>query len=490
MFPGLPRCLAVIILSLALVAPVWGGLVADAAATGDPGPSEPRAFPDQYGPASDVVYSPLRVPPATSEEGPSLRASEGGPRLVLNVAARRLYVYLGENLALTYPVAVGRADHPTPTGSCVVVSKACNPTWYPSDGNPPVPPGPSNPLGTRWMGWSLVGFGLHGTNADWSIGRAVSLGCVRLRNADAEAVFDLVRIGTPLTVVYEPVELAVFPPEDESAGGAGAGRGEQSRVVLGLETDVYDRVPDYRAFLEVRLAQAGRPLPSATVTWLVEALERYGAVTWDTASPVFLGDRRLDTPILRLGRDGPGEVASSYVSVRAVAGALGARVGWDEDLGRATVDGLTVAGLNVDGQVFATLEELARVTGTHLDWVWERRTAVRASGEETTSEAAGQLLVRHRLTIFPGLVYVDGSLISKKAFRLSDGTYVPLRPLAQALGLALDWTASPRVVSLGGVPIPVVVVDGRSFARDGDLAALLTGRAWIQVTSEGLFVVR
>jgi lipoprotein-anchoring transpeptidase ErfK/SrfK len=79
-----------------------------------------------------------------------------------------------------------------------------------------VPPGKWNPLGTRWLGLSRKGYGIHGTNAPKSIGKAASHGCIRLRNSDIEELFDLVSVGDAVELVGEPAAAATMA----SAGGS------------------------------------------------------------------------------------------------------------------------------------------------------------------------------------------------------------------------------------------------------------------------------
>lgn len=105
-----------------------------------------------------------------------------------------------------FPVAVGQIAYPTPTGAFSVVDKQRNPTWYPPDsrwaaGLGPVPPGAGNPLGTRWMGLSSPGIGIHGTPSPGSIGSRASHGCIRMYIRDAERLFELLDIGTPVTIL-------------------------------------------------------------------------------------------------------------------------------------------------------------------------------------------------------------------------------------------------------------------------------------------------
>lgn len=136
--------------------------------------------------------------------------SEGLARLlgsiVIDRSERRLYLYDGDTLLKTYSVAVGQPRYPTPTGAYRITNKAYNPTWTPppspwADGLEPVPPGPDNPLGTRWMGLSAPHVGIHGTYQGWSIGTAASHGCIRMHIRDVEDLFERVFVGTPVEIV-------------------------------------------------------------------------------------------------------------------------------------------------------------------------------------------------------------------------------------------------------------------------------------------------
>ena len=102
-------------------------------------------------------------------------------------------------------MATGQAIYPTPTGDWHVVDMQRDPWWYPPTSDwakdaKPIPPGPGNPLGTRWMGLNVYGVGIHGTPDDASIGYSASHGCIRMHISDAEWLFDHVRIGTPVFI--------------------------------------------------------------------------------------------------------------------------------------------------------------------------------------------------------------------------------------------------------------------------------------------------
>jgi lipoprotein-anchoring transpeptidase ErfK/SrfK len=123
-------------------------------------------------------------------------------RIIINVPARRLALVQGATLVRAYPIAVGRPWTQTPRGSFHILQKAKDPTWAPK-GRPPVPPGPGNPLGHRWMRISPDGYGIHATNEPNSIGQARSHGCIRMSRADAEDLFDRVVVGTPVEITYD-----------------------------------------------------------------------------------------------------------------------------------------------------------------------------------------------------------------------------------------------------------------------------------------------
>jgi len=129
------------------------------------------------------------------------------PVIVIHRGSNRLYLYNGTHLVRVFPVATGQAAWPTPLGSFQIVVKQKNPWWFPptqdswAAGAKPVPPGPNNPLGTRWMGLSAPGVGIHGTDEPWSIGHSESHGCIRMQVVSAEWLFNRVRIGTPVFIV-------------------------------------------------------------------------------------------------------------------------------------------------------------------------------------------------------------------------------------------------------------------------------------------------
>jgi lipoprotein-anchoring transpeptidase ErfK/SrfK len=136
-----------------------------------------------------------------------LTVAHFGAVIVVTRGANTLQLYSGRRLVRTFPVATGQSIYPTPAGIWSIANKQANPWWYPptydawAKGLKPVPPGPSNPLGTRWMGLTAPGVGIHGTDADTSIGYSASHGCIRMHVPDAEWLFDRVPVGTPVVIL-------------------------------------------------------------------------------------------------------------------------------------------------------------------------------------------------------------------------------------------------------------------------------------------------
>jgi lipoprotein-anchoring transpeptidase ErfK/SrfK len=137
---------------------------------------------------------------------PATTRTNFGPVIVIRRGSNHLYLYRGMRLWRVFPVATGQAIYPTPLGRFQIVVKWRNPWWYPPSspwaaGLKPIPPGPGNPLGTRWMGLSAPGVGIHGTPDATSIGYSASHGCIRMRIPEAEWLFGQVRIGTAVFIV-------------------------------------------------------------------------------------------------------------------------------------------------------------------------------------------------------------------------------------------------------------------------------------------------
>lgn len=161
----------------------------------------------------DVLDAANRLPMATVMPLPGLGYADrflpapdllAYTRLVIKLGERRVYVYQKSQVLTSFPVAIGRDGWETPVGNHQVIQMIHDPTWeHPFTGEL-VPPGSTNPLGARWIGFWTDGtnyIGFHGTPNEESVGRPASHGCVRMYNRDVIKLFQMVKIGTPVDVV-------------------------------------------------------------------------------------------------------------------------------------------------------------------------------------------------------------------------------------------------------------------------------------------------
>ena len=179
---------------------------------------KPRAIPSQVGRhlrqiearrairklLATNVRTPMRLGFVTLK--PKVTSAEFDQAVVILRESKRLLLFNDVKLIRWFSVATGQAAYPTPLGSYEIVTMQRNPWWYPppspwAEDEQPVPPGPGNPLGTRWMGLSAPYVGIHGTPDAASIGYSASHGCIRMRIADAEWLFQRVEVGTPVFII-------------------------------------------------------------------------------------------------------------------------------------------------------------------------------------------------------------------------------------------------------------------------------------------------
>ena len=173
--------------------------------------------------------------------------------VLVNVPQRMVFAVSDHGVA-AYPIAVGRASWPTPLGGFSIVSKETNPTWdvpqsirneaQRAGRSLPlkVPPGPNNPLGAYWLGLSVGGIGIHGTNAPSSVYHAVTHGCIRLQPDNIHELFGRVQVGTRGELVYQPLLVLV----------------EGDEVFLEVHRDIYRRGPhDPLAVVKTKAGELG-----------------------------------------------------------------------------------------------------------------------------------------------------------------------------------------------------------------------------------------
>jgi L,D-transpeptidase ErfK/SrfK len=160
--------------------------------------------------------------------------------IVINIPEMRLYLFYKEiSMVKTYPIGIGVTENTTPVGKFYIQEKVVNPTWHipvslreKYEGEKKIPPGPDNPLGSRWLGLSIKGYGIHGTNIPWAVGRLVTHGCIRLYPEDIIRLYPIVSVGTPVHIIYEPVKIGF----------------QEGRIFVEVHEDIYHRIPNLRRF--------------------------------------------------------------------------------------------------------------------------------------------------------------------------------------------------------------------------------------------------
>ena len=119
--------------------------------------------------------------------------------VLVSIPDRKLALFENGRVVRLYRVAVGKTSTPSPAGEFKIVNRVTNPTYYHK--GQVIGAGKGNPVGTRWMGLSIRGDGIHGTNEPKSIGKAASHGCIRMGKADLEEFYELVSVGDTVELV-------------------------------------------------------------------------------------------------------------------------------------------------------------------------------------------------------------------------------------------------------------------------------------------------
>jgi len=240
--------------------------------------------------------------------------------VVINVAALRMFYFPKPakdepRVVLTYPIGIGKVGWATPIGKTKVVSKRKDPWWTPpasvrkehaAEGDPlpaRVPPGPDNPLGAYAMNLGWTSYLIHGTNKPAGVGLRASHGCIRMYPEDIAVVFDRIPVGTPVTVVNQPLVyrwhgdslyVQAYPPHEEDGKKAPAQPQPQ------LSKAISDKMSQ-------RAKQHG------------------GTIDWPLAERVAKDAQGVAVPVTRHGTT----LESFLASARKVENALPAGSNWD-----------------------------------------------------------------------------------------------------------------------------------------------------------------
>jgi lipoprotein-anchoring transpeptidase ErfK/SrfK len=156
-------------------------------------------------PRRQIMLVPVKA--EQPKQSASKVRDEHGTVIVVNRNEHKLYLYKGFKVSKTYSVAVGMQGLETPAGTYTINDKQVDPVWHVPNSawagslaGTSVPPGPSNPIKARWMGF-YDGAGIHGTSDDSSIGSSASHGCVRMHVSDVIDLYDRVPVGAAIHII-------------------------------------------------------------------------------------------------------------------------------------------------------------------------------------------------------------------------------------------------------------------------------------------------
>lgn len=293
-----------------------------------------------------VILLLLLLFPLSSFVFAELNPNLVAPNIVINLPSRTLELYSNHSLIKVYPIAVGKPSTPSPLGNFQISEKEINPCWFPPRTEQVIPSGPDNPLGYRWMEFAPL-YGIHGTNAPWAIGLAVSNGCIRMQEENVEELFEVVPPGTPVQIIYDRVVLR---------------KSENGELSIGIYPDIYK-------LQELSLHDVRNKLNAYGVGDLLEDKELIDIIH-DEADHQIVFARFHDIKVNgnMLADNAFTYKNNVYIPVKPVAVALGATINWDEQNGLIRVDKRSVPGRFIDNQLFVTEENVSILFGVQQAW--------------------------------------------------------------------------------------------------------------------------
>ena len=341
------------------------------------------------------------------------------PGIVINIPTRMLELYSGNTLIKEYPVAIGKPSTPTPLGNFAIIAMESNPTWIPPGRDYTVLSGPDNPLGYRWIGF-LDLYGVHGTNAPWSIGQAVSNGCVRMQEENVEELFEVVRYGAPIRVTYDRIKVRLD---------------SQGQATLGVYPDIYDRKVVTLAQVNEKLAEQG--LKGVVSEELLVQIIRDEA---DKQIPFAKFQRMKMNGTLLTGRAVTVD-NTIYVPAWAVAVAFKSNIVWDEKT-QMVCNGNHVARGVVKGDViYITQESIATLFG----------------GQQVSRQ------IDNVLEISTVTLLINGKPMSSNIKFITGVPAVPVLALADELGQKVMYDAANSALVMEGQIIPIIIIGDQPY---------------------------
>ncbi|WP_169313112.1 L,D-transpeptidase family protein [Acetonema longum] len=339
-------------------------------------------------------------------------------KIIVNLPSRTLEYYCGD-FVKQYPVAIGSPLTPTPLGQFKITSLDVNPWWYPPNGGQAVPSGPHNPLGYRWIEF-LPAYGIHGTNAPWSIGLAVSNGCIRMREPDVEELFEMVSLGTSVSITYERIRICID---------------RRGKATLSIYPDLYN----YRSITPDDVV---KKLEESGCGGLLTERDIQNLMKTGTEHQIILAYfHQLMLNGKQLGPKGFSTGEVKYVPVKEVANEMRTAITWDAKNQLVRWGSRFASGKIRGGVLYVASENIPVLFGGQQQYRPDTNT-----------------IEMEILTWF-----LNGIPMNGEPPHMGKVPSVPVLPLAQALGQKISWDAETLTLTIRGRRVPVEMVNGQPY---------------------------
>lgn len=346
--------------------------------------------------------------------------SDPAAAIIINLPNYTLGYYENNKLVQEYPIAIGKTSTPTPCGFYTIKDKEINPCWYPPNKiGYIVPSGPDNPLGYRWIGFES-NYGIHGTNAPWSIGSAVSNGCIRMYEEDVEQLFDLVQYNTPISIIYDRINIKV-----DHIGQA--------------TLEIY---PDVYGYEDITVEKIKHKLIEKHVNNLIEdeflskliSKGQDNKVLFANVSNVRINNKQLEEYLVWWeGR--------LYAPVEKISNYLDYSIAWDEERQLIVSRGYMVPGVMKNNILYAEINYLPELFDVEQKWDQDNNCL---------------------LLNAPTLLMAD-QFVTHNIQVIDDSIYVPMNKILEVLDRKIDYDKKSQTFWLGGRKIVVKELGNETY---------------------------
>ena len=350
--------------------------------------------------------------------------------IIINIPSYTIEYYENNKLIKEYPVAIGKPSTPTPLGLFYIIDKEIDPSWYPPERNGDVvSSGPDNPLGYRWMGFE-GNYGIHGTNAPWSIGSAISNGCIRMHEENVEELFLQIEYNTPVYITYDQMKVRVD---------------KTGKASIGIYPDVYE-------YGKITLEQVKQRLITEGLDNLVEdnflsqliSEEKGEQIVFAELHNLIINNNKSQHNLLEWD-----DVV--FTPVLAPTAHLGTNREWNKQ--QQLVIGKQHLMPGIVNYNILYVNDLTTLFDVRQNW-YEYKCCLKINAME---------------------LLMAGQLVSHTVQQINDMHYVPLFKVAKAIGSKLYWEEQSKSLWLGNKKISVTMLVEQPYSEDSIMSSFLNG---------------